>query len=62
MSTQYYIDNIPLTIADYCKYLGAVLRFNQSILIEEKVTKANPTLTMIRRNLKNVSKPDHNFD
>ena len=59
ISTQYYLDNRSLTIVDHCKYLGVVLQLNLNWAkhIEEKVTKVNTTLAMIRRNLKNVSKP-----
>ena len=56
--TQYTLCNTPLTSCSQCKYLGAIiqsdLKWNHHV--EEKVTKANQMLAMIRRNLHIASK------
>ena len=56
ISTQYYLDNRLLIIVDHCNFVGVVLQLNLNWAkhIEEKVTKVNTTLAMIRRNLKKM--------
>ena len=51
ISTEYYLHDCPLTKVDNCKYLGVVLQsdLNWKKHIDEKVTKANNTLAILRK-------------
>ena len=55
---QYTLCNVALTSCSQCKYLGVIiqsdLKWNHHV--EEKVTKANQMLVMIRRNVHVASK------
>ena len=53
----YQLHGMPLCIVDHCKYLGITIQsdLKWSNHIHNITTKANRTLSLLRRNLKSVS-------
>ena len=54
IDTTYYLNGIPLSVVNHCKYLGIIIQsdLNWSKHVEQKVSKANSMLALIQRNLK----------
>ena len=54
IDTTYYLNGIPLSVVNHCKYLGIIIQsdLNWNKHVEQKVSKANSMLALIQRNLK----------
>ena len=52
--TTYYLNGIPLSVVNHCKYLGIIIQsdLNWNKHVEQKASKANSMLPLIQRNLK----------